>query len=136
MVSQSTARIAGNIATLLFVVVIVLQILLALGILSVTMAWGGSQTILTPSLRLAHVLAALLLAGFAYLIRRRAGLVAQARQSPLIKILAWLITGFLFLNTLGNFASTSAAERLVFGSINLVLAIACLLVSASKSDQS
>ena len=134
MVSQSTARITGNIATLVFLAVIVLQLLLALGILPVTISWGGSQTVLTPSLRLAHVLAVLLLAGFAYVIRRRAGLVAQAHPSHLIKILAWVITGFLILNTLGNFASSSTAEKLVFGSLTLVLVIACLLVSVSKSD--
>jgi len=58
MVSQSIARTTGNIATLVFIVVIVLQFLLALGILPVTMAWGGSQSVLTPALRLAHVLAA------------------------------------------------------------------------------
>ena len=135
MVSTSTARLAGNIATLVFGVVIVLQLLLALGILPVTMAWGGSQTVLTLSLRLAHVFSALLLAGFGYVIRRRAGLLARARPSRLIKILAWLITGFMFLNILSNFASSSTAEKLVFGSLTLVLAIACLLVSASKSDQ-
>ena len=135
MVSQSTARIAGNIATLVFGVVMILQLFLALGILPVTMAWGGSQTVLTPSLRLAHVLAALLLAGFAYVIRRRAGLLAHARPSPIIKIIAWVVTAFLFLNTLGNFASTSTAEKLVFGSLGLVLAIACLLVSSSLGDQ-
>ena len=135
MVSQSTARIVGNIATLLFVVVIILQILLALGILPVTMAWGGSQTVLTPSLRLAHILAAILLTGFAYVIRQRAGLLPRARPSRLIKILAWVVTAFLFLNMLGNFASSSTAEKLVFGSLTLVLAVACLLVSASRSDQ-
>jgi hypothetical protein len=135
MISQSTAKIAGNVATLAFLAVIVLQLLLALGILPVTMAWGGSQTVLTPSLRLAHVLAALLLLGFAYVIRRRAGLLADSRPSRLIRILAWVITGFLFLNTLGNFASSSIAEKLVSGSLSLVLAIACLLVSVSKSDQ-
>ena len=135
MVSQSTARSTGNIATLIFLVVIILQVLLALGILPVTMAWGGSQTVLTPSLRLAHVLAALLLAGFAYVIRRRAGLLAHTQPSRLIKILAWVVTGFLAFNTLANFASSSTAEKLVFGSLTLVLVIACLLISSSKSDQ-
>ena len=135
MVSQSTARITGSIATLGFLAVIVLQILLALGILPVTMAWGGSQTVLTPSLRLAHVLSALLITGFAYVIRRRAGLLAYApRPSRLIKILAWIITGFMILNTLANFASSSTAEKLVFGSLTLMLVIACLLVSVSKSE--
>jgi hypothetical protein len=134
MISQSTARTTGNIATFAFLAGIVLQLLLALGILPVTMAWGGSQTVLTPLLRVAHVLAALLLAGFAYVIRRRAGLLAHARPSRLIKILAWVVTGFLILNTLGNFASSSTAEKFVSGSLTLVLVLACLLVSVSKSD--
>lgn len=135
MISRSTARIAGNIATILFVVVSILQILLALGILPVTMAWGGSQTVLTPSLQVAHVISAILLTGFAYVIRRRAGLLSGARPSRLIKILAWVVTAFLLVNTLGNFTSSSTAEKLVFGSLSSVLAIACLLVSASRSDQ-
>ena len=90
---------------------------------------------LTLSLRLAHVLAAVLIASFAYVIRRCAGLLAHARPSRLVKIFAWIISGFMILNTLGNFASSSTAEKLVFGSLTLVLVIACLLVSASKSDE-
>ncbi len=120
---------------MVFVLVIILQLLLALSILPVTMAWGGSQTVLTPSLRLAHILAALLLAIFAYVIRIRAGLLAHTRPSCLIKIIAWVVTAFLFLNILGNIASTSTAEKLFFGSLSLVLAIACMLVSVSKSEQ-
>lgn len=134
MVSQSTVRLTGNIATLVFLTVIVLQLLLALGILPVTMAWGGSQTVLTPALRLAHVLSALLLAGFAYVIRRRAGLLMETPSTPLIKVVAWVITGFMLLNTLANFASSSTAEKLVFGSLTSVLVIACLLISISRSD--
>ena len=43
MVSQSTARMIGNIATLAFVVVIVLQLLWHL-VLPVTMAWEKSNS--------------------------------------------------------------------------------------------
>ena len=69
------------------------------------------------------------------IIRRRAGLLAHLRPSRLIRILAWVITGFLFLNTLGNLASSSTAEKLVSGSLSSVLVVACLLVSSSKIDQ-
>jgi hypothetical protein len=53
--NRSAARIAGNLATVLFAVVIVLQLLLAAGILPVTMAWGGRQPVLTASLRFASL---------------------------------------------------------------------------------
>jgi hypothetical protein len=133
--SPSTARAAGNVATIVFLVVIVLQILLALGVIPITMAWGGSQTVLTPSLRLSGVLAAVILAGFAYVIRRRAGLLAHARPSNLIKILAWVITVYMALNTLGNIASSSRGETLLFGPLSFVLTLSCLLVAASKIDE-
>ena len=72
---RSAATIAANIATLLFGIVIILQLLLALGILPVTTFWGGTQSELTLGLRLAGVAAAIILALFAYVIRRRAGLI-------------------------------------------------------------
>ena len=133
--SPAAARVAANVATVCFVLVAVLQLLLALGVLPVTMAWGGSQAILTPQLRIASVAAILLLGLFAYVIRRRAGLVGSMLPSRFIRIAAWVITIFMALNTLGNFASQSGIEALLFGPVSLVLAVACLLVSASRLDR-
>jgi hypothetical protein len=101
------------------------------------MAWGGRQSELTPGLRLASLGAVVILAGFAYVIRRRAGLLgedppADGQPSALIKVLSWVVTAFLVLNTLGNLASPSLAETLVFGSITIVLVVACAIVSLSK----
>ncbi len=133
--SPSIARIAGNVATIGFLVFIFLQILLALGVLPITMAWGGTQSVLTMPLRIASLVAAGLLGWFAYVIRRRAGLSASARSSRLIKILAWGITSYLALNTLGNFASSSTGEVILFGPLSLMVTLACLLVSASRTDE-
>ena len=66
---------AANVATVLFVVTIILQLLLAAGILPITMAWGGRQSVLTTTLRIASLAAVAILVFFAYVIRRRAGLV-------------------------------------------------------------
>lgn len=131
---QSFNRIAGNLATIFFAIAIVIQILLAAGILPISMAWGGTQQELTGGLRVASVIAAAVLFIFAYVIRRRAGLQDDKPPSRVIKVLSWLITAFLFLNTLGNFASQSQAERLILGPISLVLAASCLVVSLSTDD--
>lgn len=128
-----TARIAATAATVLFAVVVFLQLLLAVGILPVTMAWGGRQDELTLSLRFASVVAALVLASFAYVIRRRAGLVGSAPVPITIKVLSWIITGFLALNTLGNLASPSLGETLVFAPLTFLLVICCAAVSLSRS---
>jgi hypothetical protein len=133
--SPSVARIAGTVATAAFLVAICLQLLLALGILPITLAWGGSQSVLTTPLRIANLAAAVILGVSATVIRRRAGLSAGARPTRRIAILAWVLTIFLALNTLGNFASSSIGEVILFGPLSLVLALACVLISASKLDE-
>lgn len=132
--NRSAATIAANIATVLFGIVIVLQLLLALGILPVTMAWGGTQTELTLGLRLASLATVIILALFAYVIRRRAGLIGDPPPSTLIKVLSWVITAFMVLNTLGNLVSQSTAETIVFAPLTILLAICCFIVSISKTS--
>ena len=132
--SSSAVKIAGIIAVVLFAVVIVLQILLLSGILPITMAWGGRQSVLTTGLRLASAAAVIILAFFAYVICRRAGLFSHRTPSTAIKILSWIITAFLVLNTIGNFTSTSTGERMLFGPITLLLVASCFIVSMSKHE--
>jgi hypothetical protein len=137
MISSSNTKsihLMANIATFLFMVVIVLQILLAAEILPISMAWGGRQSQLTASLRIASIIAAVLLGMFIYVIRYRAGLVGNVPTPVMIKVVSWIITAFMAFNTLGNITSLSINEKLIFGPITFILSVACLLVSASKSN--
>ena len=120
---RSAASVAANLANILFAVIIILQLLLAVGILPITMAWGGRQPVLTTGLRLASLAAVAILVFFAYVIRRRAGLLGDIPPSRTIKVLSWLITVFLALNTLGNLASQSTEEKIIFGIISLSLTL-------------
>jgi hypothetical protein len=124
----------ANITTFLFVVVIVLQLLLAAGILPISMAWGGRQSQLTTSLRVASIISAVLLGAFIYVIRNRAGLAGNDPIPVFIKVVSWIITAFMALNTLGNLTSLSINEKLLFGPVTFILTVACLLVSASSSQ--
>ena len=132
---QSPMKIAGRIAVVLFGIVILLQLLLAAGILPISMAWGGREVEFTIGLRLASLGAAILLAGFAYVITRKADLIGGNPPSLIINILSWLITAYMGLNTLGNFTSPSAGEKWLFGPITLVLLICCLVVSVFKEKE-
>jgi hypothetical protein len=122
----------ANIATLLFVLVIVLQILLAVGILPISMAWGGRQSKLTASLRISSIIAAILLGAFIFVIRYRAGLAGNMPIPVVIVVVSWIITAFMAFNTLRNLASLSTKEKVVFGPITFLLTLACLLISASS----
>jgi hypothetical protein len=130
--SPSAGRKAAQVATVAFALVILLQGLLALGVLPISMAWGGTQPVLTTALRLASLAAMVILALAAYVIRRRAGLLDAGRPGGLIKALSWVITAYLLLNTLANFASPSVGEKLLFGPLSLILAVSCLIVSLSR----
>ena len=132
--TQKTPRIAGNAATVLYALTIILQLLLAFGILPITMAWGGREPVLTMNLRIASLASAALLFFFIYVVRRRAGLVSDAPITLIVKVLSWLITVFSALNFLGILASLSSGEKILFGPISFLLLVACILVSLSKSE--
>ena len=132
---QKTARFSGNAATVLYALTIILQLLLAAGMLPITMAWGGREPVLTTNLRIASLASALLLLSFIYVIRRRAGLVGNAPTPLIIKVLSWLITAFSALNFLGILASLSMGEKVLFGPISFLLLLSCILVSVSKSER-
>ncbi len=132
--TQNTPRIAGNAATVLYALTIILQLLLAFGILPITMAWGGREPVLTMNLRIASLASAALLFFFIYVVRRRAGLVSDAPITPIVKVLSWLITVFTALNFLGILASLSSGEKILFGPISFLLLVAWILVSLSKSE--
>ncbi|MEJ5198334.1 MAG: hypothetical protein WHX53_05380 [Anaerolineae bacterium] len=130
--SPSAGRTAGQVATVAFAMAILGQFLLVSGVLPISWAWGGGQTVLTPALQLGGVAAMIILALSAYVIRRRAGLIGAGRPGRVVMIFSWVITAYLFLNTLANFASPSLGEKLLFGPIALVGALACLVVSWSR----
>ena len=129
----SLISILGYISVGLFSIVMVLQLLLAAGILPVTMAWGGRYTELTLSLRMSSLIAVIILCYFAYVIARRSGILGTTPPSGLIKILSWLVTIYLVFNTLMNFLSHSQAEKWIFGPITLTLVVINLIINVIKS---
>lgn len=124
----------ANVATVLLALFIGMQLLLAAGILPVSIAWGGRQTELTPALRLASIAAAFILAFFIYIIRSRAGLMGSLPVPTWIRVAAWIVTGYMALNTLGNFASVNNVERFVSGPITIAITLACLVVATSRIE--
>lgn len=127
-------QLAANIATALFAIFIGVQLLAAAGVFPVSMLWGGRQTELTMTMRLTSVVAAVILGAFIYIIRCRAGLVGSVPPPTVIRIAAWVVTGYMVLNTLGNFASVSSVERFLFGPMTIVMAVACLVVAMSPTN--
>lgn len=133
--SKSTfVQNAANIATALFVFFIGAQLLLAAGVLPVAHFWGGRQTELTASLRVSSIVAVFILGAFIYIIRYRAGLLGKFPTPKAIRVGAWVVTAYMVLNTVGNFASVSATEKFLFGPMTILMALSCFVVAASKAQ--
>lgn len=133
LADNNLPKLAANVATILFGLFMLAQLLLAVGVLPISIAWGGRQTELTPALRVASLAAIFILGLFIYVVRYRAGLVGSVPAPTSIRVLAWTVTGFMALNTLGNFASLSSAERLLFGPVTLLITVASFVVAASQT---
>ena len=140
---RAIEKISATTALIIFAYFILIQLLVFVGIVPVSILWGGSHDELTGQLRLASLFGALVLAGFAHIIYKRAEHVLQSesegevRSSPSKsnRILSWVVTAYLALNAVGNFASKTAYERYVSGSLALVLTVACAIMSSSNVQQ-
>lgn len=149
--------IAARIAMVLFGGMASVQILVAVGILPVTILWGGSQHELTRGLRVSSLVASILLLSFAAVIYKRSGANGitirssspssltggghaegycyhgtTQSPSPAIRKWTWVIFAYMCLNTVGNILSENIYERTIMTSVTVVLAICCFIVASSK----
>ena len=129
----SSINVLGYISVGLFSIVMILQLMLAAGLLPISMAWGGRHTELTLTLRLSSLIAIILLCYFAYMIARRSGIMGNTPPSKLINILSWFVTAYLVFNTVMNFLSSSQAEKWVFGSLTLALVVITLIINLMEN---
>jgi len=129
----SSIKLLGYISVGLFSIVMILQLMLASGILPISMAWGGRHTELTLTLRFSSLIAIILLCYFAYMIARRSGIMGTTSPSKLINILSWFVTVYLVFNTVMNFSSSSQAEKWVFGPLTLALVVITLIINLMEN---
>ena len=123
-------QVAANVAVFLFSLMAAIQVLVALAILPCTILWGGSQQVLTPSLRLASVMACLLLLGMAKVVRLRI-----ETDADWVRRTCWGISAYMVLNTAGNLTSPNPVERYAFGALTAVLAVTCGIVASRREDE-
>ncbi|MES2642728.1 MAG: hypothetical protein V4850_24810 [Myxococcota bacterium] len=124
---MSLPHIAAIVASVVLALVMVFQLLLAAGLPFGRAAWGGAHRVLPTRLRVGSVLSAVVLGGAAWVVLARAGLVGV--DSVWVRAATWVFTGLFALNTLGNLASKSAAERYGMTPVTVVL-VGCFGVVA------
>lgn len=130
--SSGTIRTTGIVAAGLLGAIALLQLALAIGAPFGQHVWGGrgETEVLPAGLRVASAVGALVLAWMATVILARADVV-QANPVPRgwLGRTTWAITALMALNMLGNLASESTFEQLVFTPITVVIGIFSAVVA-------
>ncbi|HXC76341.1 MAG TPA: hypothetical protein VNU19_04755 [Candidatus Acidoferrum sp.] len=116
-------RIVAAIAAAGFLVVAGYQVLLALGLAFSGAAWGGAT--LTPALRLASAVSAIVLVLAALIVSGRGGYWRSRLPAAIFRWGTWVLVGGMALSALANFASPTAGERFFLGPAALLLALLC-----------
>lgn len=122
---------ASIVCAVILAAVAIFQLMLYAGMPYGEYVWGGRHAgVLPQRLRRWSLLSALLLLamGFVYLLH--AGTVAIDSSFAWTRVLCWVITAFLGLNTLGNLASRSPKEKRAMTPLSGAAFILGLLISA------
>ena len=119
------------VAVILLGLILILQVLLAAGFPLGHCAWRGQYRVLPAALRWASLAAAGVLGLAAWVVLARAGLVAPGADPAVVSVATWVFVGFFGLNTVGNLASRSAAERLVMTPVTALLTGCFIAIAVS-----
>lgn len=88
---------------------------------------------LTSRYRAMSAVAVPILLMSAAIVLSRADVVSWFGTDGWVTVAAWVVFGYLVLNTLANFASKSRIERIGMGSLTTVAAICTLVVALSDT---
>ena len=124
---MSTARYAAVLGAVLLSLATVLQLLLACGLPLGRAAWGGHHRVLPARLRWGSLTAALILAGAAWIVLARVGLVLPGPEPLIVRIGTWAFAAVFVLNTVGNAVSRSPLERTVMAPATALLVVCFVL---------
>lgn len=126
---MSRQTIAAIVAVCVISLLMVFQVLLAVGLPLGRAAWGGQHRILPAGLRWGSLAAVLLLALAGWIVLARAGLVAPGPGVLWVKVLTWIFAAYFALNTVMNVASKSSIERAAMTPVSAILVVCFVLAS-------
>ncbi|MCC3377265.1 hypothetical protein [Cohnella sp. REN36] len=121
---------AAMLSAILFAGLAVFQILLFLGRPLGAYSWGGRHPgVLPPRLRRQSLPAAVVLALIGLVFLSHGDVVSIGLPFPATRVMMWIFTAFLALNTLGNLASASPQEKRTMAPISGVLCLIGLYIA-------
>ncbi len=121
-----SAKLAGNILLIFFLLLAIFHILVLLGIIPSTIIWGGQIDARESNLVVLEIVALVVLLFFAIVISMKIGYIKVDKSAKSINLALWMIFAYFLLNTLGNLASGITVENMIFAPITVILALLTL----------
>ncbi|MCI4667136.1 MAG: hypothetical protein MRZ79_03175 [Bacteroidia bacterium] len=125
-----------TIANTIFVLLglnLVLQVLIIMGFLPASMVWGGRLESF-DQLLLAFVMGMGVMFLIGLVVAFKTGYIKHRIPEKIVNALLWVCGFFFLLNTLGNLASASILESIIFTPITIVLAASFFALSFKKNS--
>lgn len=127
-------RISGIVYAVATAVVVAFQVALALGAPWGAYAMGGAYPgQFPPAMRVAALVQAGILLGFAGIVLSRAGIALQ-RLERVSRWMIWVVVGFAALSLVLNLITPSAGERNMWAPVAFVLLACSLLVATGRKQ--
>lgn len=123
MWSADSVGLANRIAVSLLVLMALAKVLMAVGLIPMTLVWGFGA--LQSSA--AAIVSAVVLILLAHIMNHR----ASEHPSELMRLCAWLVTALLAAMVVSNFSSDNVWERWILGLINIVITLCCALIASA-----
>lgn len=134
MRSRAFVRFAAIVVAVGLAGLAVFQLALIAGVPLGAAAWGGTRTVLPPSLRIASAVTILIYGLGALLVLRRAGFPIRWISPRFAHWGTWALVIILTLAALPNFVSQSPWEQFLLGPTALLLAALSLVVALKAGD--
>jgi hypothetical protein len=127
-----SAKTAGNILLGIFAALILFHILILFNLLPSGIVWGGQAENSAGSLRIMEVVSLVFTILFAVIVAAKIGYIKLGISTKILNILLWIIFAYLILNTLGNLASSSSTEKLIFTPLTIIAALLVFRLAKEK----
>ena len=127
--------LAAIAATVGFTGLALFQIALAAGASWGHAAWGGASADLSTAQRVGSAISVLVYVLAIGVVLGRARLWRVSGHDIFFRRTTWALAGFLALGAVANFASESRWENVVMGPLALVLALLCVVVARTPTDE-
>jgi hypothetical protein len=127
-----SAKSAGNLLLVILAGLAVFHLLVIAGIAPPGVVWGGRIEGSSNNLAVVETTSLIVTMLFAFIISVKIGYLSLPRLGKVVRISMWIVFGYFTLNIIGNLASSSSTEKLVFTPLSIVLAVLAGRVAIEK----